>query len=83
MAREQKTAAASSQQRLVLLALLTLLCLPPLYVAVVDGVQAKRQIVSFFVSTVKHFDSYTRDRMWVSAALALSIERLCCRDGMR
>jgi hypothetical protein len=42
---------------------------------------AATQLAAWAGATATHFASYTRDPLWVGAALALSVERVCCRGG--
>ena len=59
------------------------LLLPPIAVAALDGAEpgsTMQLAVAWAEATVKHFDSYTRDPLWFGTALALSVERVCCRE---
>lgn len=55
------------------------LLLPPFAVAVVDGAGSANQLAAWAGATVKHFTSYVHDPLWIGAALALSVERVCCK----
>lgn len=75
LAREK--AAAVVQRFVFAFALL----LPPIAVAAVDGAGATIQLAAWARATAKHFTSYTHDPLWIGAALALSVERVCCKGG--
>lgn len=76
-AEQKRLATAKATAAFHRLVFVLALLLPTIAVVAVEGAGAMVQFAAWARATAKHFSTYTRDPTWVSAALALSLERVC------